>query len=211
MARDLRQELRRCARWSDLKASPVRHNGFTLLEVIAAIVLMTLLFAALTTLLRGFANQQRSLDKLADSRPETILLENLLRQDLTNARFIRASSDQLILVGNLAQDRLTRLPSGGRAEVTYRIATIADHAWLVRREVQTDVLSSARTFEEPVWRGVGALEFEGLSEWQFEANEIADPVPVGMTAMPVRCRLFIRDSQGRQVLQLNVVHHWESN
>ena len=70
--------------------------------------------------------------------------------------------------------------------------------------------------------GTGAISLFGTrdqqDEWLPETVASVDapigssePAPAGMTLMPVRCRLVVRDSEGDPLMQLNVVHHWESN
>lgn len=194
------------------RSKPKKRSGFTLLEVVATMVLMTMLFAALTSLLRSFSEQRRVLEKIGQSHPSTGPLEALLRRDLTNARFIRATPKVLAMVGNLASNRTTGSPAGGRAEVTYRIETIANNSWIVRKETQLDVLSSDRVVEEPIWRGATGFQVTSLNTlFHDEFDEYTEPPPPGMTELPERIAVIVVGENNQPLVRLSVVHHWEDN
>lgn len=194
---------------------PIR-NGFTLLEMVAAMVLMTILFAAITSLLRSFAEQERTLDQLASASPPTQLLADLVRRDLTNARFVHNDSKSLKLVGNLGQDAATKMSTGRLAEVTYRIERIQNHPWLVRREVSLDVASGPGR-AEPIWRGATSIKFTATMEPEYEETSIPainiprglPSQPTGMTPMPARVRFMVESEQEKPLVDLHVLHHWE--
>lgn len=193
------------------KPRRLSRSAFTLLEMVAAMVLMTILFAALTSLLRSFADQGRSLDRFAENNPPTQQLADLLRRDLIHARLVRSDQRSLTLVGNLAQDWTTRLHTGQRAEITYRIDTIAGEPWLIRREVHLDAVSTQQSREEPLWRGANGIDLIAASEIGMgEGNETSANFP-GMSAMPARLQLIMRRDNSKPLIQLNVVHHWEDN
>lgn len=160
---------------------------------------MTILFAALTSLLRCFADQKRALNRLAENNPPTQQLVDQLRRDLTNARSVRSEPRSLTLVGNLAQDWETRSPTGRRAEVTYLIKTIASESWLIRREVHLDGTSSQRRRDEPIWRGATRIELIANSEASSDST------------MPTRMRLVLHRENAKPLVELNVVHHWEDS
>ena len=192
--------------------------GFTLLEVVAAIILMSMLFAALTSLLRCFGDQRRALDQIAANSPSTHTLADLIRRDLTNAHSFRQTPNGITLLGNLANDWKTHMQSGRRAEVTYEIETIASESWLVRRETHLDELSSDRSRETPVWRGATRIEF--LSESSLVTDDsqlkvVFASIDVGAfvadaTPLPAHIRVMVKN--GRQSLvDVAVLHHWEDS
>lgn len=181
-------------------------RGFTLFEMVAAMVLMTILFAAMTSLLRSFAVQRKALERIAERNPPTQQLAELLRRDLTNARFARRETNGLTLVGNLSREWGSRTPTGRTAEVNYRTEVIAGEPWLIRREVHLDVPSTDRVREEPIWRGASGIELISLREISNNENGGA-----GMLPMPARFKLVVARDDNSALIELNVLHHWEDN
>lgn len=187
-------------------------SGLTLLEMVAAMVLMTMLFAAMTSLLRCFADQERAVHEMSDAYPATQQLEELLRRDLTNARFVRQDENGLVLMGTMGLDRVTRQATGRRAEVTYRIARIDNRPWLLRSEIQLDETSSRRKHQEPVWQGAAGIELIATRDTILDETEAPTPQSVpGMRPMPTRMQLIVRGPDGRPLVDMSVVHHWEDS
>jgi len=187
-------------------------SGLTLLEMVAAMVLMTILFAALTSLLRGFADQERAIKRMSDAYPPTQQLEEMLRRDFTSARLIRSDRDGVVLVGTIGRDWVTRRATGRQAEVTYRIAMIDSEPWLLRREVHLDETSTQRQREEPVWKGAAAIEVATTRDTIVDDEDPpARSSVTGMQPMPLRLQLVVRRQDAHPLIDMSVVHHWEDS
>lgn len=193
---------------------PHSPRGFTLLEMVAAMVLAAILFAALVSLLRSFADQQRIMAGISDQRPPTQILSELIRRDLTGARYVRHDGNQLRLVGTIARDRNSKKPTGRQAEVVYRVAQVNGEAWLLRRETHLDEMASTRSHEEPLWQGVVGLDLNTINAgWVDNDQELpprfAAAAALGLEPAPRQMQLVVRRDTGEQLLSVNVVNHWE--
>ena len=187
-----------------------KRPALTLLEMLAATVIASMLFVALTSLLRTTANQERAVESKLERQPATQLLADLLRRDLTNAHYLQSSPSGVRLVGTIAQDWNTREPTGRLAEVSYRVAKIGAVPWLLRREVHLDVTSTQRAREELIWSGASAIEI--LADNQDFDDETLAPPPryaVGMLPVPGLMAIVVRQTDGTPLLNMQVRHHWE--
>ena len=184
--------------------------ALTLLEMLAATVLTALLFAVLTSLLRSFSDQQRVFDRSSARQPPVQLLAEQLRRDLINAQYIQYGPAGLRIVGTIAQDWTTRLPTGRRAEVSYHVAKVGDENWLLRREVHLDDASTQRSREEPVWFGAASIDLIAFDSKIVDDSQGPPQAPIaGMQPVPNQIVVIVRRPDGGQLLNLRILHHWE--
>ncbi|MCO8121764.1 prepilin-type N-terminal cleavage/methylation domain-containing protein [Stieleria sp. TO1_6] len=166
-----------------------RTGGFTLIELVAALVLASLLTAGLLQIVTVVARESNQLrgelsDPVAAGR-----LADRLRTDLINARGIRADQNAILMAG-FSSD--TQLPSNVRYERT----TIGSRPVLVR------VTDRQR---ELCWVGFGGFDFQ-----PFDQVDQQTPVPDaagGLPAIPSQFQLQAIDDTGRVLLSEVIVHH----
>jgi prepilin-type N-terminal cleavage/methylation domain-containing protein len=128
-----------------------RRRGFTLLEMLLAVVLSAMLMAAVLVVLGGVARDRRVLRSVNASTGHEVLLGQL-RWDLLNARTMSVAEDgnTLTLVGNGALDRRLLAPTNRLAAVTYR--RDADGKLVREQEALDDPTQAARWRETVAWR-----------------------------------------------------------
>jgi hypothetical protein len=178
-------------------------RAFTLLELTAASVLAALLLVALAGTLRCVARQKRLFDEVTARRPHTQLLADQLRRDVINARYVQYGPAGMRLVGPIAQDRTTRVPTGRLAEVTYRVSA-GDGTWLSRSESHLDQASGGTAREEPVWSGASRLEVVPL-----EQSATVGPVAPGLAPVPPHLLVMVYGPLGQPIVRMFIRHHWE--
>lgn len=166
----------------------VVRQAMTLIELVVALVLASLMMAALLRLTTMVAAQQRQVTReQLDSFAAGIFAERL-RDDLVNARGMVAGENSITLAGFLSEQRV-------ESRVQYETRSVAGRPTLVRRsEDQTEI----------VWIGFG--------RFVLERDEIIDSeTPIaeghgGLPPVPSSLRITARDQSG-QVLFAEVVHH----
>jgi len=166
-----------------------------------------MLMLALVGMLRIVASEQAMVGA-TDTLPAQRRLADQLRRDLLNARHLQVQPQQLRLVGLIAQDASTRIPTLRPAEVTYRIAAGGTgNRMLVRSEVPLDV-PQRPVHSDVVWWGATGIEvtrFDSLDD-----SEDADEVPVsGLSAMPDHLLIVVRGPDDRLVVSEEIFHHTE--
>ena len=169
--------------------SQQNHRAFTLIEMVAALVLASLMMVGLlriVTMVSMEANQLRSepTDGVAAG-----MLADRMREDLVNARGMIASKDSLTLAGYVSS---TNLP--GR--IRYDVTAIGTRRVLVRR---------LGNESELCW-----LDFGGFVIESFEDIDGETPVPEmtgGLPPMPSDFRIAALDGQGRVLFSETLHHH----
>jgi len=148
--------MRSCAR----AKRPSTRAGLTVIELLAAAALASMLMVAVLGLLRILAAKQRILVDQTRMPPWQDLLVHQLRLDLSNARGFELAPDRLLLVGYGAKDFDTRRPTHRPAEVLYRLVSVADRTWLVREETHVDSLSNANRRMEIACSGLTMITMD---------------------------------------------------
>jgi len=185
-----------------------RRRAFTLIEIIVALVLGTLLLAALMGVLRrsfaeiGLATRDdRGAARLG-------LLVEQLRRDLTNARKMYVGNNRFELVGFIHRDPSTLIATLRSARVVYEIRQNGTQSLLVR--VQTDDargMLSAESFTELVYLGainilVSSNEVRAFSEADKLGLSSVNPMSLlnRRDAVPSSVQIVILDQRGRTIL-----------
>lgn len=195
-------------------------RGFTLIELMAAAALAVVLITALSGILAHLARQHRSAERAAAAFPDTSLLADQLRRDFGHAVELEVGPSRWRLVGPLAEDRATRLPTLRRAEVTYAVANWGGEPWLVRRVVDLSVPGQRPRFD-PVWRGAAALAV--VSQDALNTLPAAGPHAMAGGAVvagvlgprplgppPARFEVVVLDAAGRPLLREAILHRPEA-
>lgn len=192
-------------------AAPARvanglRSGFTLLEVIITVALLTSLVLAISSLMRRSFDMQLSLSERAQVSSRLNVAMELVRQDLEQAYMLSVNEDKVRLVdgstptyfhvdtfGGRTTVKFTTLhgtddaPQGAAAElieVSYSVETSRQYATrkaLFRAQrilgVDTDLVL------EPVVEGIAALELEmwngerWLRAWDTDKSEFKQSIP----------------------------------
>ena len=160
-------------------------SGFTIVELLTAVVLASLLLVAVMGLIHTLTAKQRQLTAQQDRPAWHALAAERLRFDLANARNFEWSPRYLRLIGYAGRDfdsfRTTHRPT----EVVYRVTEIGGRAWLLREERQLDVLSNANRRSEIVCAGLDAIgiDIPGDARTRMrQSGELPECVRVTLTA-----------------------------
>jgi len=188
-----------------------RNGGFTLVELLAASTLAVLLMTAVVSVLSMARTQSRAVDAIRGARPSTNRLAEQLRRDFLNASHIRVTSSGVRLYGTMAQHWDGHLPTGRLAEVAYEIDGGGETSLLVRRETHLDDLGSHGTREEAIWQGAARLEVRLMQRAAGESGDGNLQAVPGMSPMPPRLNVWLRDAEGRSLFRETIFHHWEDS
>ncbi len=171
-----------------LKPRHQHRIGMTLVELVVALVLASLMMAALLRITTLVASQQRQVSREQLDSFAAGLFAERLREDLVNARGIVVTANSITLAGFVSDQRV-------ESRVQYETQSIAGRPVLLRRsENQTEV----------IWLDFGRFAFE-----QDEIIDGETPVPDGsggLPPVPSSFRIAAWDQSG-QVLFAEVVHH----
>lgn len=131
-----------------LRKNPKRlsPSGLTLVELLAATVLATLLMGAVLGLLTSLTRNQRTILKshgIPD--PWQTRLQELFEWDLQNSRSLQATPNGFQLEGFAGRDFSTGTPLHCPCRITYEIIDDEDRQHLIRRETQTESLNLDNT------------------------------------------------------------------
>ena len=148
--------MRSCARTK----RPSTRAGLTIIELLAAAALASMLMVAVLGLLRILVVKQRILVDQTRMPPWQHLLVHQLRLDLSNARRFELAPDRLLLVGYGGKDFDTRRPTHRPAEVLYRLVSVGDRTWLLRQETHVDSLSNANRRTEIACSGLSVITMD---------------------------------------------------
>ncbi len=185
------------------------NSAFTLVEMIVALVLGTLLLATLMGVLR------RSFSEVANSMRDDPnfnrmgLLVDQLRRDMSNARSIFVGENRLELVGFGHRDPRTLVATLRPARVIYEIRKEGMRSILARVQIEDSrgLPSNSAPFVEPVYVGAANLlltsnevrAFSPADEKRFEAAVQSGP-PTLRDAVPSSVQIVILDQRGTTIL-----------
>ena len=176
-------------------ARPAGQRGaFTLLELLAASILLAILMSATLLVLRAsLAGAAAPVAPATSIEP----LREQLRLEIANARGAVAGLGVLSLTGHVATDPQTRQPTLGRGSVTYRQV-----GSLLIRESQSLGQPPVR---EVVWGGVGSFATSIAAEADATQPPTADAL--GLPPAPQSIFVVLTDAEGRAVLRANFFNH----
>jgi prepilin-type N-terminal cleavage/methylation domain-containing protein len=130
--------------------------GFTLIEVMLAFVLASMLSVVVIQLMRTTLLETRRIAARRQPSAETWMLRELLESDISNTRAYRVSKDMMILGGFLTSD----LPTGAKTQqlslVTYQLVRRGERMALERAELPFHSQQS-QPRKEIVWYGVSRI------------------------------------------------------
>jgi prepilin-type N-terminal cleavage/methylation domain-containing protein len=168
----------------------MRSLGFTLVEMLLASVLLSLLmmgvFAVVVAVARpagrvaevsprvsgGSGMMPTVAGAKTDSAQAPVPLNDgvvdalvrLLREDLKHASSISCDEGGITLVGHGAVDAAGRAPTHRPARIEYRIETIDDRHWLIRRQFALDLLTTQNIQRDLVCVGVTSVDLVAVGD-----------------------------------------------
>lgn len=162
-----------------LRKNPGRlsSSGLTLVELLAATVLATLLVGAVLGLLTSLTRNQRTiLKKHGIPDPWQTRLQELFEWDLQNSRTLHAIPNGFQLEGFAGRDFSTGTPLHCPCRITYEIVEDEDRQHLIRRETHTESLNLDNT--------TSALACFDIGEVVCGAPRAADETKNSSTGLP---------------------------
>jgi prepilin-type N-terminal cleavage/methylation domain-containing protein len=134
-----------------------RRRGFTLIEILLAVTIATVLMAAVLAVLSGIARDQKRLTAEDRTTRPTATIE-LLRWDLTNAESVISTDDGILLRGHGGLDPSSLEPSNRLTRVTYRIRRERGESNLVREQRYLDDPIHPQFWADLVMRDVRSID-----------------------------------------------------
>tara|TARA_R110002049_G_scaffold4601_5_gene32724 strand:+ start:1012747 stop:1013334 length:588 start_codon:yes stop_codon:yes gene_type:complete len=175
-------------------------NGFTLIELVASMVLASMMMVALINVVWSALREMNQLQRAESNRFPVTILADQLRQDFINARGILVDVGGVTLHGYLSRNAETDQPALLAGRVRYQLGRGKQAGVLIRSET-----SSSGSQSEPIWRGVGGIQFESLED--FEPGDLLRGAETGgLPPAPARFRVTMTGSDGK-VLWREVIHH----
>ena len=184
-------------------------RAFTLVEMIVAMVLGTLLLVALTGVMRRCFSEIANTSKADPGNSRSGAMIEQFRRDLTNARQIAQGPNHFELTGFIHRDPLTLTGTMRAARVRYEIRRVGQQSMLVR--VQTEDHQGLYSAKNPLIETVHI----GAQNMVLATNEVR-PIPqldqLGSTvasragifansnSIPSSVQILITDSRGSMVL-----------
>ncbi len=135
-------------------------HAFTLIEMVVACVLLSVLLVAVVSVWRVLLNENRQLKQSqAAVLPESLARQ--LRRDVINARSYRQRGEQLELLGYVDQDAASGQALLTLAMANYHIRPTIQGGVLFRSQLSasttTAVMTTAGSMVQPLWRGARAI------------------------------------------------------
>jgi len=163
-------------------------RGLTVIELMVALTLSTLLIVSVLGLLRNMKVHCRQLMRRADCQPWEQLLAEQVRRDLANGRQLIVEPNHILITGYLGSAGASHSSTLQAAQVTYHVAHVDDRAYLLRDDRPLDELSNAVGSRQIVASGVESFRLILPDERSFDET-YAGPVPVAC-----RLRFYEKDS-----------------
>ena len=177
-------------------------RGFTLVELLAAILLTTLLTTALMGVIRAM-NQQRKLTAGEHSLEGWKLqLRQRLLSDFSNARRMSVTDGRLTLLGYASRDAEAGVATHRPCEVVYRLESLAGRNWLVREESPLGTQTPSHANAELAAYGIARIQVVRLEADGTEADVVLNQAQRGdLMAIPSRLRCSLLTEDGTSVVE----------
>lgn len=144
-------------------------NGFSLIELLAALLLAGLLMMTTGQLLNTLRQQEKLIARTAEADAAWVSRTlNLLEQDLQNSRRVRATLAGFQLTGFAGSDRTTGQANQSEGLVEWSVEEQLGTNWLIRTESASTSLSN-----RPSQRKVIAADVRQISLWFTDAPDVS--------------------------------------
>jgi len=192
-----------CHRHSQLsrRFRPIRNSAFTLIEMMVALLLGTILLVAIGSVLRRVFSDWQSIRQESSQGMGLLELREQISRDLTNARRVRISENRIELEGFLYRDPNTMSPTQRLATVVYEIRKWGAVSILVRVQSVRGV-GPVAIFQKPSieMMHVGADRMLAVSDRFETATDRTDVLPKA----PGAIKLQVYGRRGEVLISL---HH----
>lgn len=180
----------------------MRRNGFTLVEMVAAAVVIAMLFGVLSMFMKSVVGQRKRADAVRSQYPDTAIFADQLVRDIRNANGFAGGDSGLTLFGALGTNPLTGQGTHQLARVGYSIQQIGATGVLVRTEQQASGVSHQRI----VWFNAGGLSTVSVRPSRLLANPQETG---GLAGMPVELLVSLEGVDGNAIWSRHIRHHEE--
>lgn len=204
MKRQLRQlERRQCVRpRTNRPGTEPPRCGFTLIEMLAATVVIAMLMVALAGISHATSRQARRAKKIRNQFPSAALVESQITHDIRNADGMQSLPNGVILFGAIGSDP-AGTPTQQLARVTYQIRNLRGLRVLIRTEQQARGLGHQRI----VWMDVTSLSVNPVG--MTIGNPQGAKLSGGLTPTPTSVDVQLLGSEGTSVFAKRIRHHRE--
>lgn len=178
-------------------------SGFTLVEMLAATIVISMLLTALVSISRASARQAKQANDLRLKFPSTAIAADQITRDVRNADGYAAVDGGVVLFGAISSDPATGNGTHQIARVTYAVQNVRGAKVLVRTEQQPRRPGHQRI----VWIGTSGLS---ISPVGLVDNEDVDLNRTGgLSPMSAAFRLELSGSDGDPIWSQRIRHHME--
>lgn len=132
-------------------------KAFTILELLAATALTAVLMTAVLKVVGSLGRSRAALALHADVAPWRADLFDTIRRDLSNSAQANFRPDGMVLIGHGAIDPATMSTIDQPVTVTYRLADVDGHCWLVRTQAARGGPTDAPAWSELLCPDVAAF------------------------------------------------------
>jgi prepilin-type N-terminal cleavage/methylation domain-containing protein len=169
-------------------------NGLTLLELLTALVLASLMMSGVVGVLRQMKQKSKQIDQLDLQPAWESRLVSLITHDLQNSRRISVNETSITLTGYMGRDFNTGQATHRPTQVRYFARQTEENAWLLREEQHIDVRSTENTQTEVVCYDTRSLTIERLEEGTLRlATPLRQPTNQVFVTIPARLRISLFD------------------
>lgn len=148
------------------KTHKARH-GLTLVELLAATILASMLMVAVLGVLQSLTRQQKMLLDLNQTEPWQARFWEQLEWDLTNSRTVQVTPEKIVLEGYAGRDAGTQTLTHRPTRIEYSVLQTEATSLLSRYEVET----GSRSLQEGVSEVLGV----GIKQILLSASEPSLP------------------------------------
>lgn len=165
------------------------HSGMTLIELVVALVLASVLMAGLLQITTAVSSEAGRLRQQRTDYVAAGYLADRLREDLINARGMIAQPDSITLAGFASPGFIASI-------VRYEVRPVGRRRVLVRSSVDG---------VETCWVEFGQFSFESYEDTEDET--VSQDVTGGLPAVPSRFRIGAVDANRRVLFDEVIRHH----
>ncbi len=184
------------------RQASMTRSAFTLLEVLLACVLASMLGLLVSSLMRSGLQESKLANQIRLPIASSWLLREQMEHDLANARAYSVTPDSVTLGGFLSRDAESGMLTQHLAIVSYRIVEKANRRVLERVEGIPGPRGIQPTYSEVVWDGVGSLKAIPKALLMSGSVPVLPELqPFGMLPLTDGMMLQLTDLEGRIFLE----------
>ncbi|MFK7821664.1 MAG: type II secretion system protein [Planctomycetaceae bacterium] len=178
-------------------------RGFTLVEMLAAAIVISMLLAALVGFSHTTARQVKRAGRIRKQFPSTAILREQITRDVRNADGFTNLGSGVVLFGALASNPATGQGTHKLAQVTYRIDKVRGLNVLVRAEQSGQGGGHRRI----VWMDAGSISFQPVGGQAVVGSKRG--LNGALSPMSPAIDVSFFDADGTTILGERIRHHRE--